>query len=160
MESQAIFQANFQGKTQAIFLLLNTSLKMLSVDWAPMMGPPLDGLCIRPCRMSSRRLPPALHVAQHTENMPGHAAWRQLYKNRSSRTIDSRILFSREWDFGKTFSLTENQFSGKTYLYTIHPRFCEALMVRPPCSMHRNMLSHRPGHEGSRVCLDSDIILV
>ena len=27
--------------------------------------------------------------------------------------------------FPKTFSLTENQFSGKTYLYTIHP--CSAL---------------------------------
>ena len=26
-------------------------------------------------------------------------AWRQLYKNRSSRKINSRILFSREWDF-------------------------------------------------------------
>ena len=43
----------------------------------------------------------------------------QLYKNRSSRKIDSQRLFSREYDFPKTFSLTENQFSGKTYLYTI-----------------------------------------
>ena len=47
--------------------------------------------------------------------------WRQLYKNRSSRKIDSRRLCSREWDFQKTISLTENQFSGKTYFYTIHP---------------------------------------
>ena len=30
-------------------------------------------------------------------------------------------LFSREYDFPKTFSLTEKQFSGKTYFYTIHP---------------------------------------
>ena len=47
---------------------------MLSCDWAPMMGPPLTGLGIMPCRMSSRRLPEELQVAQHTENMPGHAA--------------------------------------------------------------------------------------
>ena len=46
---------------------------------------------------------------------------RQLYKNRSSRKIDSQRLFSRECDFPKTFSLTENQFSRKTYFYTIHP---------------------------------------
>ena len=48
--------------------------------------------------------------------------WRQLYKNRSSRKIDSRRLFSREYDFPKTFSLSKNPFSGKTYIYTIHPR--------------------------------------
>ena len=48
-------------------------------------------------------------------------AWRQLYKNRSSRKIDSQRLFSREYDFPKTFSLTQNPFSGKTYFYTIHP---------------------------------------
>ena len=35
--------------------------------------------------------------------------------------IDSQRLLSREWDFLKTYSLTENQFSGKTYFYTIHP---------------------------------------
>ena len=43
----------------------------------------------------------------------------ELYKNRSSRKIDSRGLFSREYDFPKTFSLTENQFSQKTYFSTI-----------------------------------------
>ena len=32
---------------------------------------------------------------------------------------------SREWDFPKTFSLSENQFSGKTYFYTI--AFCHLL---------------------------------
>ena len=46
----------------------------------------------------------------------------QLYKNRSSRKIDSRRLLSREYDFPETFSLTENKFSGKTYFYTIAPR--------------------------------------
>ena len=43
------------------------------------------------------------------------------YKNRSSRKIDSQRLFSREYDFPETFSLTENQFSPKTYFYTNHP---------------------------------------
>ena len=46
----------------------------------------------------------------------------ELYKNRSSRKIDSQGLFSREHDFPKTFSLTENQFSRKTYFYTIASR--------------------------------------
>ena len=46
---------------------------------------------------------------------------RQLYKNWTSRKIDSQRLFSREQDFHKTFSLTENEISGKTYFYTIHP---------------------------------------
>ena len=40
-----------------------------------------------------------------------------MYKNKSSRKIDSRRLFSRKYDFMKTFSLTENQFSGKTFMY-------------------------------------------
>ena len=44
-----------------------------------------------------------------------------MYKIRSSRKIDSRRLFTREYDFPKTLSLTENQFSGKAYLYTIRP---------------------------------------
>ena len=48
-------------------------------------------------------------------------SWIQLYKNRSSRKIDSQRLFTREEDFPKTFSLTENQFSGKTYFYSIGP---------------------------------------
>ena len=45
----------------------------------------------------------------------------ELYKNRSSRKMDSQILFSREYDFSKTVSLTEKQFCGKTHFYTIHP---------------------------------------
>ena len=32
----------------------------------------------------------------------------ELYKNRSSRKIDSQRLLSREYDFPKTLSLTEN----------------------------------------------------
>ena len=49
----------------------------------------------------------------------------ELNKNRSSRKIDSQRLFSREYDFPKTFSLTENQCSGKTYFYTIGSRLFE-----------------------------------
>ena len=33
-----------------------------------------------------------------------------------------RYFFSREYDFLKTFSPTENQFSRKTYFYTIASR--------------------------------------
>ena len=43
----------------------------------------------------------------------------QLYKNMSSWIIDSWRLFSGEFGFPKTFSLSENQFSGKTHFYTI-----------------------------------------
>ena len=43
------------------------------------------------------------------------AYWDEL----SSRKNDSQRLFSREYDFPKTFSLTENQFSQKTYFSTI-----------------------------------------
>ena len=50
-----------------------------------------------------------------------HVLWRKLYENRSSRKNDSKRLFSREYDFPKTFSLTENQFSRKNYSYQIHP---------------------------------------
>ena len=46
-----------------------------------------------------------------------------MYKDKSSRKIDSRRLFSREYDFPKTFSLTENQISGKNYFYTIASRY-------------------------------------
>ena len=72
-----------------------------------------------------------------------NGSWRQLYKNRSSRKIDSQRLFSREEDFPKTFSLTENQFSGKTYFYTIRPwrncgtpRGAASPRRRPPSSAH------------------------
>ena len=39
---------------------------------------------------------------------------RQLYKNRFSGKTDSWRIFSREYDFPNTFSLSENQFSRKT----------------------------------------------
>ena len=55
--------------------------------------------------------------------------WRQLYKSRSSRKIDSHRLCLRECDFPKTFSLTENQISGKTYFYTIRPWYHWQLLV-------------------------------
>ena len=45
--------------------------------------------------------------------------WDELYKNRSSRKIDSQRLFSRVYDFLKNFSLIANQFFRKTYSYTI-----------------------------------------
>ena len=47
--------------------------------------------------------------------------WRQLYKNRSPWKIDSRIIFLREYGFLKTFSLTENQFSRKTFFIQLPP---------------------------------------
>ena len=58
------------------------------------------------------------------ENFISHKTCEQgpIVSNGSSRKINSRRLFSRECDFPKTFSLTEIQFSGKTYLYTIRPR--------------------------------------
>ena len=61
-----------------------------------------------------------------------------LYKNRSSRKIDSKRLFSRECDFRKTFSLTENQFSGKTYFYTIPPWSNCIKIGLPGKSIHRD----------------------
>ena len=42
-----------------------------------------------------------------TAPLPKHSR-DELYKNRSSRKIDSQRLFSREYDFPKIFSLTEN----------------------------------------------------
>ena len=54
----------------------------------------------------------------------------ELYKNRSSRKADSWRLLSREYDFPKTFSLTENQLSQKTYFYTISSR--SGQVVRMP----------------------------
>ena len=56
-------------------------------------------------------------------------AWGNCIKNRSSRKIDSQRLLSREKDFPKTFSLTEYQFSRKTYFYTIGPWFSTFLTL-------------------------------
>ena len=41
-------------------------------------------------------------------SLAGNALRDELYKNRSSRKIDSRRLILRKYDFPKTFSLTEN----------------------------------------------------
>ena len=94
-----------------------------------------------PCRCGSLGLPGQLRPLPAGRHRPGRIplprlrrvhlpARDELCKNgssrktdtifkRSSRKIDSRRLFSREYDFPKTFSLTENQFSGKTYLCTL-----------------------------------------
>ena len=69
------------------------------------------------------------------------SSWRQLHKNRSSRKIHSQRQFSREYDFLKTFSLTENQFSGKTYFYTIRP-----------CSRGRRTPAARTGRRRRPAC--------
>ena len=50
--------------------------------------------------------------------------------------MDSRRLFSREYDFPKTFSLTQNKFSGMTYFYTIGS--CRADMIVNACSNFLN----------------------
>ena len=48
-------------------------------------------------------------LVQPARHVVGDDACRgQLYTNRSSRKIDSQRLFSREQDFPKTSSLTEN----------------------------------------------------
>ena len=62
----------------------------------------------------------------------------ELYKNRSSWKIDSRRLFSREYDFPKTFALTENPFSGKTYFYTIAYRKKSSLLFSRKSSNYKD----------------------
>ena len=55
-------------------------------------------------------------------------------------------------DFPKTFSLTENQFSRKTYLYTIHP--CACSVGRPLLHLgrrHERRARHLALVEGLRV---------
>ena len=78
----------------------------------------------------------------------------QLYKNRSSRKIDSRRLLSREYDFPETFSLTENKFSGKTYFYTIRPWFCSSWLdpveLRLSCEVAGLRRASMAGLMGSR----------
>ena len=69
--------------------------------------------------------------------------WGQLNKNRSSRKIDSQRLFSREKDFPKTLSLTENQFSRKTYFYTIHPLLPLLLLLLQANLLHSRFLRGR-----------------
>ena len=62
-------------------------------------------------------------IRDFIENSGGNDENRdELYKDRFSRKIDYQRLFSGEYDFPKTFSLTENQFSRKTHFYTIASR--------------------------------------
>ena len=53
-----------------------------------------------------------------------------MYKSRSSRKIDSQRIFSREYDFPEYLYLSENQFSRKTYFYTVASRLvkCTSLI--------------------------------
>ena len=63
------------------------------------------------------KCPNSLQTAKTSASYPPcfSWSWRQLYKNRSSRKIDSKRPLSREYDFPVTYSLTKNQFSRKTY---------------------------------------------
>ena len=79
--------------------------------------------------------------------------WRQLYENRSSRKIDSRILFSRKWVFWKTFSLTENQFSREDlfiYNSSLCRRCTRATRARPAASSCPTSPACRPGRKSGR----------
>ena len=78
---------------------------------------------------------------KYNDDLDHRQHWDELYKDGSSRKIDSRRLFSREYEFPKTFSLTENQFSGKTtYFY--------AIASSPRCRHHRGPAAL--GEEGDR----------
>ena len=61
-------------------------------------------------------------------------SWRQLYKNRSSRKIDSQRLFSREYYFPKTFSPTELSFPGRPIFIQFVPEF------KPPAALRTDEL--------------------
>ena len=63
-------------------------------------------------------------VAEHseTERLLWMASiWRHLYKDRSSRKTDSRSEKRHSGSHILLKIVSENQFSGKTYFYTIHP---------------------------------------
>ena len=49
-----------------------------------------------------------VNESEDTNNLRRETRRDKVYKNGSSRKIDSRRLISREYDFLKTFSLTEN----------------------------------------------------
>ena len=53
---------------------------------------------------------------------------------------DSRRTFSREYDFLKTYSLTDNQFSRKTYFYTVAPPLGTAFVHRGILSFQSDFL--------------------
>ena len=84
-------------------------------------SPPMSPYVMSPGGGSpSNRSPPLGRSYDSVTSFEGGAFRDEFYKNRSSRKIDSRRLFSSEYDFPKTFSLTE--FSGKTYFYAIGSR--------------------------------------
>ena len=78
-----------------------------------------------------------------------------MCKSRSSQKIDSQIIFSREYDFPKTFSLAENQFSGKTYFYTIASRNAAASHAVPTFDLSESgdvtAVLHKPALLNCRV---------
>ena len=75
----------------------------------------------------------------HAGPLPLRGHRDELYIERSSRKIDSRRLFTREYDVPKTFSLAENQFSGKTHFHTIASR---------PRLPHRHRRQHPRARRG------------
>ena len=72
-------------------------------------------------RASGNSAPRSAAPTESWTRAPVARGWRQLFRNRSSRKIDSRRLFLREKDFKKTISLTENRFCGKTYFIQFIP---------------------------------------
>ena len=111
------FQKNafWQPYTVLAYLISKRQLEVL----ATRVHPPLD----QPHR--PQKEPSVLVAGLQLE------FWRQLYKNRSFRKIDSPGIFSREYDFLDTLSLTEDQFSGKTYFSTIRPWRGVVVAVQP-----------------------------
>ena len=109
---QKVLLPIFLPKVSAYICRKALSFGLTNIETAPSSAPP-------PPRTS--RDGTASRTTPRRAAAPGRVFWGQLYKNRSSRKIDSQRLFSREQVFGKTFSLAENQFSGKTYFYTIGP---------------------------------------
>ena len=68
---------------------------------------------------------------------------KQLYRNRSSRKIDSqKTIFKRIGLPEKTLSLSETQFSRKTYFYTIGP--CSSRLAAAASSRSRRTRSPPP----------------
>ena len=80
-----------------------------------------------PPQLAVRNIPPHVNNIAHLNN---HFARDQLYKNRSSRKIDSQ---KEKRSSGRHIALKivlENRFSGKTYCYTIASRFGALINVQ------------------------------
>ena len=101
------------------------------------LNPPCDlGVFLRECVEGDGRDDVLLEADELEDSTRDEEVWMQLYKNRPSRKINSQRLSSREWDFQKTFSLTENQFSGKTYFYTIRPSLARVAALHVEVGHH------------------------